>query len=262
MSDENEKEVEDVFAALGAEHRQTARMLETLNESDWLLPTRCEGWNVSDVVLHLAQTDELAVASLRNEFESSLADLGRASATAGDVDEGAAAMVELERGLDPEDLLERWKVATARLRDELEESDPSRRVQWVAGLLSVRTLATTRLAETWIHAGDVSSALSTEHLSAERLRHVARLAWRTLPYAFSRAGRTMKGPVAFDLRGPSGARWSFVPEEDGGEPATTVRGEGVELCLVAARRLEGSTSSLSAHGPDADAVLSLVRTYA
>ncbi len=43
---------------------------------------------------------------------------------------------------------------------------------------------------------------------------------------------------------------------------TTVRGEGAELCLVAARRLTPAETSLRAEGPDADAVLELVRTYA
>jgi hypothetical protein len=98
-----------------------------------------------------------------------------------------------------------------------------------------------------------------EQRPAPRLRHVSRLAWRTLPYAFRRAGRTLHGPVAFELRGPDGAPWSFRPDEP---PVTVVRGDGVELCLVAARRVAPGATSLEADGPDADAVLELVRTYA
>jgi hypothetical protein len=41
-----------------------------------------------------------------------------------------------------------------------------------------------------------------------------------------------------------------------------VRGDGVELCLVAARRVDPVGTGLTATGPDADAVLELVRTYA
>jgi uncharacterized protein (TIGR03084 family) len=132
-------------------------------------------------------------------------------------------------------------------------------VQWVAGELSLRTLVTTRLAETWIHTGDVTDAVGVQQQPSERLQHIARLAWRTLPYAFARAGRTLSGPVAFELTGPTGARWDFVPDD----PATTViRGNGPELCLVAARRVEPSETSLTGDGPDAGAVLELVRTYA
>jgi hypothetical protein len=94
----------------------------------------------------------------------------------------------------------------------------------------------------------------------DRLRHVARLAWRTLPYAFGRAGRTLTGPVAFELTGPSGDPWTLAP--DGEDAVTTIRGDGIELCLVAARRLDPADTELSGDGPDVDAVLELVRTYA
>ena len=46
------------------------------------------------------------------------------------------------------------------------------------------------------------------------------------------------------------------------EPRTVVRGDALDLCLVAARRRDPATTSLRATGPDAAAVLELVRTYA
>jgi uncharacterized protein (TIGR03084 family) len=146
------------------------------------------------------------------------------------------------------------------LRTALGACAPGERVDWVAGELSVRTLTTTRLAETWIHTGDVADALGVTLAPADRLRHIARLAWRTLPYAFARAGRTLTGAVAFHLIGPNGDAWAFDPPE--GAAATTIEGPGVELCLVAARRVDPGRTSLRGDGPDADAVLDLVRTYA
>ena len=120
-------------------------------------------------------------------------------------------------------------------------------------------MSTTRLAETWIHAGDIADAAGVTLAPTDRLRLIARLAWRTLPYAFASAGREMAGPVALYLSSPHDAPWEFVPEE----PArTTVRGRADELCAVAARRLERAQTSLEADGPDADAVLTLIRTYA
>ena len=132
-------------------------------------------------------------------------------------------------------------------------------MQWVAGELSARTLATTRLAETWIHTGDVAAALGVPHPPSDRLWHIARLAWRTLPYAFSRSGRALTGAVAFDLTGPRGEPWQFAPE---GEPLTTIAGDAVDLCSVAARRVDPAQTDLTGTGPDAAAVLELVRTYA
>jgi uncharacterized protein (TIGR03084 family) len=168
-------------------------------------------------------------------------------------------MVAAQRGRPWADVYGRWQQSAAAMTGAIAGGGLSRRVPWVAGDLAARTLATTRLAETWIHTGDIAFGLGVVVPPAERLEHVARLAWRTLPYAFARAGRSLSGPVAFDLTGPSGAPWRF----GGDEPATTViAGDGHELCLVAARRLSPSGTSLRGTGPDADAVLDLVRTWA
>ena len=53
---------------------------------------------------------------------------------------------------------ERWQASADTFLKLLDAADLHQRVMWVAGELSARTLATTRLAETWIHAGDVATA--------------------------------------------------------------------------------------------------------
>jgi uncharacterized protein (TIGR03084 family) len=251
--------VDPVVAALAEQQVETKSLLGDLADGEWEAPTRCDGWNIADVVLHLAQSDEMAVASLRRTLPSG----DDASATGwgggSSVDESVALMVERERGAAPTDLLTRWNSTADELVTLLDGMDLSTRVRWVAGDLSARTLATTRLAETWIHTGDIASAVGMEPIATDRLKLIARLAWRTLPYAFDLVGKTLSGAVAFRLVAPSGEEWDFVPDE----PAvTTISGPAVELCEVAARRVDPSETSLRGEGPDVAQVLSLVRTYA
>ena len=137
--------------------------------------------------------------------------------------------------------------------------DLSTRVMWVTGELSARSMATTRLAEAWIHSGDIAGGLGIDLEPTAGIRQIARLAWRTLPYAFTSAGRTMSGPVAFRLSSPTGDAWDFLPDDP---PLTTISGPAIELCDVASRRVDASETSLRGVGPDASDVLSLVRTYA
>jgi len=249
----------ELVATLGDQHAELRSILDGLDGAAWHRASRCDGWDVADVVLHLAQTDELALASAQGRFGDALAALTAGIGPGEDVDDGAARMVERERGIEPAELAARWDAGARALRDALTTADPHARVDWVAGPLSVRTLATTRLAETWIHTGDVAAAAGLSLEPTPRLRHVARLAWRTLPYAFNRAGEILHGPVRFDLTGPGGDRWRFEPDE----PAvTTIAGDAVELCLVAARRLDPSATGLRVTGPDGATVLELVRTYA
>ncbi len=141
----------------------------------------------------------------------------------------------------------------------LETIDLSTRVPWVAGPISARTLTTTRLAETWIHAGDVAAAVGTTLTPSAGLQLIARLAWRTLPYAFAQAGSTLHGPVALRLSAPDGEHWAFEPDE---ASVTVIEGPALDLCTVAARRIPASDTTLRGTGPDADEVLSLIRTYA
>ena len=248
-----------ILTALEEQHSELAALLDGLAAADWERATRCDGWTVADVVLHLAQTDGLALASLQDGFAEGLDVLAGGLEPQGNVDDGAAALVARERGLAHDALRERWRTGATALRHTLAVDDPHRRVGWVTGQLSTRTLATTRLAECWIHTGDVAAAVGVDVEPTDRLEHVARLAWRTLPYAFAHDGRQLTGPVAFNLRAPSGAEWHFTPDTT---PSTVIEGDGGELCLVAARRIAADDTSLRGSGPDANAVLELVRTYA
>ncbi len=251
--------MDDSVIALAGQQAELSGLLDGLANDDWRAPTRCVGWDIADVVLHLAQTDEMAVASATGRYAEHLVEVAGDIGPVDSVDAGAALMVERERAVAPTELRARWSTGAARLTEVLGAMDLSTRVVWVAGELSTRTLATTRLAETWIHTGDVAHALGITLAPTDRLRLIARLAWRTVPYAFAAAGRTMTGAVAFQLSSPSGKSWDFLPDA----PAlTTIRGRAEDLCAVAARRVDAADTSLTGEGPDADAVLALVRTYA
>jgi uncharacterized protein (TIGR03084 family) len=251
--------VEEILSALADQMDELDGKVAGLDDAGWDAPSACEGWSVSDVLLHLAQTNEMAVASLEDRFPAFVARMAEGAPPTADVDEAAGLMVERERGASGPEVLARWREGVDALQSSLAAGDMGRRVTWVAGQLSTRTLATTRLAETWIHTGDIAAAFGDPPSASDRLWHIARLAWRTLPYAFARDGRELTGSVAFELRAPGGETWTFAP--DGGAE-TTVRGDALDLCRVASRRVEAADTGLTAEGPDADAVLELVRTFA
>jgi uncharacterized protein (TIGR03084 family) len=252
-------DVDAVVRALTDQQAETAIVLDGVTIAEADRATRCIGWSVADVLLHLAQSDEMAIASLTDGFGAAAVDNTSGWGGGTSVDESVAVMVERERGAPFEDVLNRWRLAADGLVATLGGMDLSTRVPWVAGNLSARTLATTRLSETWIHTQDIADAIGVDLVPSDRLKLIARLAWRTLPYAFHSSGLTMTGPVAFRLIGPSGERWEFVPDEP---EATTISGSAVDLCAVAARRIDPAATTLAGEGPDVADVLALVRTYA
>lgn len=250
-----------ILAALSEQQEELDGLLAALDPAGWETPSRCPGWTVADVVLHLAQTDELVEATVQGRL-AEVASRFTADAEDGalvSVDAAAEHMVERQRGDAGPAVHARWRAAAATQQALLRSCDPHRRLAWVADELSARTLATTRLAEAWIHTGDVAEGLGCSLAPTGRLWHIARLAWRTLPYAFARAGRTLNGPVALQLTAPDGSTWDFREEA---EANTVLRGRADELCLVAGRRLDPAGTGLVAEGPDGEAVLALLRTYA
>ncbi|WP_433518832.1 maleylpyruvate isomerase family mycothiol-dependent enzyme [Nonomuraea sp. CA-143628] len=251
----------DIFDDLKAEYEQLDVVLAGLTPAEWSHPSAAEGWTVSDVVLHLAQTEELAAASLAGEDVT----IRREPATDGEpgresgrgVDAAADAMVAAQRDIAPADLLARWRRAAFATPAALRAQPKGTRLSWVAIPLSPATLATTRLAEHWAHAYDITAPLGIPYPDTARLRHIAWLGHRTLPYAFDVAG-VEGGPVYCELTSPDGELWRF------GDPAaaSTVTGPAADFCRVGAHRLAPADSMLKTTGPYGAKALAVLRNYA
>ena len=203
----------EVIDALRDQQRELAALVVHAPDEALRRPSRCPGWTVADVLLHLAQTDEMAVASVEDRFTELGAEVAGDLPPTDTVDDLAGAMVDAQRST-PGQARDRWLAAAAAQLAAFEACDPSARVSWVAGELAARTLATTRLSECWIHTGDVAVAFGEAPAPTDRLRHIARLAWRTVPYALAGGGVEPAGPVAFDLTAPDGSRWTFGIDDD------------------------------------------------
>src|SRR5687768_1435511 len=155
--------MEAIVGALRRQHAELDGLLSGLRAEDWERPAPdCPGWTVADVVLHLAQLDELVMASSEGRFPENV----------GNVDDFVDLMVSRERGADPEQLYRRWWDAATAMEDMLAASDARRPMPWVVNILPARTLATTRLAEAWIHTNDVAGAVGADLKPDERLWHI------------------------------------------------------------------------------------------
>lgn len=242
----------DIFDDLEAEYEQLDAVLGALTPDQWSHPSAAEGWTVSDVVLHLAQTEELVALSIAGEDALFIRETD-----GGDVDAIADDLVAAQRDITPVDLLARWRTAAFAVPTALRKHPKGARLRWVTNTLSPATLATTRLAEHWAHAYDITEPLGIHYPDTDRLRHIAWLAHRTLPYAFA-VDEVEGGPVYCELTSPDGESWTF------GDPKapSTITGPATEFCRVGARRLTPADSTLKATGPHGAQALAVLRNYA
>jgi len=240
-----------VIDDFSAEAKQLENVLETLTEAQWLAESAAEGWSIADVVLHLAQSDEGVVASASGVSRPEGIEI------ADTVDDWAARRVAGERTAPPQ-VFSRWRRARDAAEEAMRSADPQVPLQWVTGPVKPATLATTRLAEYWAHGLDITGPLSINYPDTGRLRQIAWLAHRTLPYAFSLAGES-PAPVRCSLTAPDGVTiWTFGPDD----AESSISGPAGTFCRVAAQRLDPAKSGLTASGPHGATALRLVRTYA
>jgi uncharacterized protein (TIGR03084 family) len=233
-----------------AEAMRLEDVLGGLTEAQWLTESGADGWSAADVVLHLAQSDEGVVAGARGAARP----IGTAGGTA---DDWAAQMVAAERAA-PAQVFTRWRRARDAAAEALRAADPQVPLQWVTGPVKPATLATTRLAEYWAHGLDITGPLGIDFPDTSRLRHIAWLAHRTLPYAFSLAGEA-PAVVRCSLLAPDGvSTWTFGPDD----AESAISGPAGAFCRVAAQRLDPAASGLQATGPHGATALRVVRTYA
>jgi uncharacterized protein (TIGR03084 family) len=240
-----------IFDDLEAEQDRLQNILDGLDGARWMAPSGAAGWTVADVVLHLAQTEEAVLASATGASFGVRPEAGTA------LDEIMDRLVQAERAA-PAQIFARWRRARLAALAALRAADPQRHLPWVEAPLKPATLATTRLAEHWAHGLDITGPLGIDFPDTERLRHIAWLAHRSLPYAFALAGGHPH-EVFCDLTAPDGTtRWRFGPAHAG----SAITGPAGAFCRVAAQRLTPEQSGLGTTGPHGAAALRVLRTYA
>jgi uncharacterized protein (TIGR03084 family) len=241
-----------IFEDLVAEQDRLENILAGLDETRWTSASGAAGWTVADVVLHLAQSEEAVTATVTHAALRT----GLGAVTAGTMDERAAEAVRRERSA-PAEVFGRWQRARRQAASALRGADPQQPVEWVGGRVKPATLATTRLTEHWAHGLDITVPFGLGLPDTERLRHIAWLAHRTLPYALALDGE-QPADVRCELTAPDGSGgWRFGPPDAG----SSITGPAGDFCRVAVRRLEPAQSALEARGPHGGTALRLLRTY-
>ena len=123
--------MDELLADLGDQHAELWSLLDGLAPAGWAAPSPCEGWDVADVVLHLHQTDELALASLRGDLADSIEAFMRPGDDAVDAAAAASVARRTRRRPAPRSARE-WRASAAALRDAA-RGDRSERAAAVGG---------------------------------------------------------------------------------------------------------------------------------
>ncbi|MFF4502885.1 TIGR03084 family metal-binding protein [Streptomyces sp. NPDC001401] len=244
-----------VIDDLCAESEELDLLVAELSSEQWALATPAPGWTVAHQIAHLAWTDHSSLLAVTDQDAFSR-EVEKALAAPGDfVDNGA----EEGAGKPPEQLLADWRTGRKALADALRVAPTGARFPWYGPPMSVASMATARLMETWAHAGDVADALGVARTPTDRLRHIVRLGVRTRDFAFGVHGLpTPFEEFRVELTSPSGELWVYGPEN----AEDRVTGPALDFCLLVTQRAHREDLALQATGPDADRWLDIAQAFA
>ncbi|MGY2877090.1 uncharacterized protein (TIGR03084 family) [Marmoricola sp. URHA0025 HA25] len=253
--------LDQVLADLTAEGDALEAVVAPLDEDGSRTPVPAEGWDIATTIVHLAWTDECAIAAGTDKVAWDALVLQAIADPQGFVDAEALAGAKATGA----EILTRWQAGRPALVSMLRDHPEGEKLPWYGPPMSPASMGTARFMETWAHALDVYDALiSTGSITArpqptDRIRHIAHLGVRTRNYAYGVHGLE---PPAEEFRvvltAPSGETWAWGPED----AAQTVTGPAYDFCLRVTQRRHRDDLDLVATGPDADRWLDIAQAFA
>lgn len=125
--------------------------------------------------------------------------------------------------------------------------------------MSAASALTARIMETWAHGQDVADTVGVPHEPTARLRHVAHIGVRAMPFSFRLRDRAEpRTPVRVELTAPDGGVWTWGP--DGA--SDRVSGPALDFCLLVTQRRHRDDTALVGRGPVATEWLTLAQAFA
>jgi uncharacterized protein (TIGR03084 family) len=240
---------------LAAETAVLRDLVADLPSTRWSDPTPAAGWSIADQISHLAYFDDAAVRSA-TEPEAFTAEL-TALLERGGVSPDS--IVEQHRGMAPTELLAWFDSSRARLVQVFRGLDAKTRVPWFGPPMSAASSLTARIMETWAHGQDLADAVGVRREPTARLRHVAHIGVRALPFSYLLRDRPVpQVPVRVELAAPDGEVWTWGPDD----AENRVTGPALDFCLVVTQRRHRDDTVLTATGPVAQEWLEIAQAFA
>ena len=243
----------DGVAELEAEQDDLDAVLDGLRSEQWLQPTPAEGWNIRDQVSHLADTNEICIDTITGGPRP-LNEFAKQFSTPESFTESGC---ERGRHMEPDAVLRWWRTSSEDMRNVLAGLDARARVPWGLGM-SARMMVTARLMEHWAHGLDIRAAIGLGPNPTRRLRSIALLVLKAVPYAFTFAERR---PPPGSLRAEltyEGDVWRLGPDD----ADNVITGDALEFCILGVQRTSREkTVTLKASGDLADAALDNLRAF-
>jgi uncharacterized protein (TIGR03084 family) len=246
--------LQKVIADLTADSHEVDGLVAGLDDFSWKLPTPAPGWSVTHQIGHLAFIFRIAGLAAADP-----AGFGRlAAGLAGGFDKAVNDALADYVDDPPEALLTRWRAERDAGIKALAAVPADQLVPWLVNPLPPAVLASAGMMEVFGHGQDIADGLGVQRVYTDRIVHLIGFAVHTKDFGYQARGLTPpEAPFRFEVTAPSGALWTFGPED----ADQRITGPAADLCLLVTRRRHREDLALEATGALADHWLDIAQAY-
>src|SRR5689334_8708235 len=233
-------------------------LVSPLNPVDLDQKTAFKDWTINTVIRHLHIWNMAADFSLKADgsFDAYYAKLSEYVAKGAKLPEFEGNYLD---GLKGADLIAAWRKQFGQTAARFALADPAKRVKWAGPDMSVRSLLTARLMETWAHGQEVYDALGAVRRNGDRIRNIVVLGNNTYGWTFKVRSEEAPAPRPhLRLTAPSGELWLY---NDASEDEL-VEGLAEEFCQVVTQTRNIADTKLRVVGPNASNWMSKAQCFA
>ena len=191
----------DALALMEQEADRCKRFFETADESTWMRDTRCEGWDVRDLLAHLAGVETYHLACLDDTIQELFAEAAKAGMT--DLNSFNDWAVQQRASRSRQEVLDEWRTKNTEVRRRMRELGADATMSSSVGPYPVDLMAFHIASEYATHGDDMDVEVDTSEQDGRR-------AWRAKVSRF--ALKEAEKPVELSQAGDR-----YVVRSDGKE---------------------------------------------
>jgi uncharacterized protein (TIGR03083 family) len=237
----------DVLGGLFAVWNQIDTVLAALSDAQWQAQSPLPGWTVHDVTAHLIGTESMLQGVPTPDADVDLSTLKHVRNDIGVMNER---WVRKLRGVDPTDLLDRFRATTAQRRDELTgmpDGDWNQITATPAGPDTYGRFMRVRDFDCWMHLHDIRDAL--DRPADDTVGPASRLALDEMAASMgfvvgklggapagSRVSLELTGPLRRTINVAVEGRGQVVDDFGGREPTATIAMDALLFTRLAGGR--------------------------
>ena len=231
--------MKEILSSLVAEQQLLDQYLQSIPVRNWNTKTTFKNWSITNHVSYLAGLEDLAFNALKKKGT----DFTKYKGPKG-LENFENDCIAKGKDMRPQDVIEWWRLARAKVVETLADSTPGRKIIWWNNQIDYLTFSSSKLSETWAHGLDIYAGMKKDYEDTIRIEHIALYGWLNAE-SISKQNNVKFHDLRIELIGPEYKAWQFGNEKS----ENIIKGNAGDWCRVITGRVDkGFKPTLTTEG--------------